>query len=523
MATPGQIFWDNYDAITSSVADSQTETELQREENWARQKADELEYDLSGSGTTTNRIPDNTYTEEAIAGGGKSIINTQFSNRVISGTSYSDYIYTSGTNNVTAYGGAGSDTLSGFGIGVELYGGDGNDSIGDIDDNVLAVGGAGDDTIRNGNSGSTIYGGAGNDSVYSFDATINTGTGDDTIHLSGVGGGKNVIQYSNGDGNDLVQNFSSSDTLRIYGSYATQESGENVLVQVGSGMIILAGAKGQPINIETSAVAFPTPAGDITAPTTVTGTPDFTFGTTDSTATTPVATIPATVAAETVTPDPTLFTPTPSYTPRIYAGGDQIISDYQSGEQIMLGTAPTGAFFGGGNFALTSATGTLFIANANDKLINFTDGAGNDFAKAYAATAAGVIDGRGLAGYEVITGSDWGGDVIYAGDGGSQLWGGNGFDADVLTGGGGSDIFIGGKTQGSDIIFNASSADVVNLNDATLSDIVAAGEANGVIVLAFNTGNVVAVQSSELLSSAFMLADGSAYRYNHAAQVWQGA
>lgn len=205
-----------------------------------------------------------------------------------------------------------------------------------------------------------------------------------------------------------------------------------------------------------------------------------------------------------------------------YAGGNQVISNY-AGEQIMLGTAPTGAFFGGGNFALTSATGTLLIQNANDKLISFTDGAGNPYAKAYAATNPGVIDGRGLTGYEVITGSDLGGDVIYAGDGGSQLWGGNGNGADVLTGGGGADIFVGGRTQGSDIFFNASSADVVNLNDATLSDIVAAAESDGTIILAFNTGYVIAVQSSEALSSAFMLADGSAYRFNHATKAWQTA
>jgi len=61
------------------------------------------------------------------------------------------------------------------------------------------------------------------------------------------------------------------------------------------------------------------------------------------------------------------------------------------------------------------------------------------------------------------------------------------------------------------------------LNDATLSDIVAASESNGVIALAFNTGNVVAVQSSELLSAAIVLADGSAYRFNHVTKAWQGA
>ena len=208
---------------------------------------------------------------------------------------------------------------------------------------------------------------------------------------------------------------------------------------------------------------------------------------------------------------------------RIYAGGDKIISDYQSGEQIFLGTMPTGYIFGGGNFAMTSATGTLFIANANDKIINFVDGAGNDFAKAYAATYPGVIDLRGLAGYEVINGSDYGADAIFAGDGGSQLWGGNGVDSDTLVGGAGADVFIGGKMQGSDVMMNAASTDVVFLNDALLGDIVAAAGDGGAVAIAFNTGNVVMIGSSEPLSAAFMLADGSAYRYNHVAQAWQTA
>ena len=187
-----------------------------------------------------------------------------------------------------------------------------------------------------------------------------------------------------------------------------------------------------------------------------------------------------------------------------------------------MGTIPTGYIFGG-NFALSSATGNLFIANANDKVINFVDSAGNPVLKAYAATNPGILDGRGIAGYEYIVGSDAGTDVIYAGDGGSQLWGGAGIGADALVGGAGVDMFIGGKYQGADTFMNASSADIVFLNDATLSDIVVAGEMNGTIALTFNTGNVIAVQSSEALSAAFVLADGSAWRFNHAIKSWQSA
>ena len=94
---------------------------------------------------------------------------------------------------------------------------------------------------------------------------------------------------------------------------------------------------------------------------------------------------------------------------------------------------------------------------------------------------------------------------------------------DILVGGNGADIFIGGRTQGADFFLNASAADLVHLNDTTLSDIVATAEENGTIGIAFNTGNVIAVQSSEAYSAAFMLADGSTYRYNHANKSWQNA
>ena len=133
-----------------------------------------------------------------------------------------------------------------------------------------------------------------------------------------------------------------------------------------------------------------------------------------------------------------------------------------------------------------------------------------------------MIDGRGIAGFELINGSA-GSDTIFAGDGGSQLWGGADVAADALFGGGGADIFVGGRTQGADVFLNASSTDVVHLNDATLGDIVATAEDNGVVAVAFNTGNVIAAQSAELLSSAFVLSDGSAYRYNHANKSWQSA
>ena len=208
---------------------------------------------------------------------------------------------------------------------------------------------------------------------------------------------------------------------------------------------------------------------------------------------------------------------------RVYSGGNQIISDYQSGEKIIFAEVYTGSFYDAeGNYCVGSSTGALVIQNSVDKVVDFIDVNGNDLLKAYAASTAGVIDGRGLGGFEVINGAN-GADAIFAGDGGSQLWGGYDVAADTLVGGGGTDIFIGGKNQGADVFLNASSADIVHLNDASLSDIVSTAENNGAIAIAFSTGNVVGVQSSEALSAKFILADGAAYQFNHANKSWQNA
>ena len=127
-----------------------------------------------------------------------------------------------------------------------------------------------------------------------------------------------------------------------------------------------------------------------------------------------------------------------------------------------------------------SDSGELYIEDVKNIIIDFRDGNGNAFAKAYKATCSGTINGRGLSGFEYIVGSDYGGDVIYAGDGGSNLWGGAAID-----------VFITGKSQGSEIINNASIADVVWLRDVNFSDIIYTASSNGVIGIAFNTGNLL--------------------------------
>ena len=133
--------------------------------------------------------------------------------------------------------------------------------------------GKGDDSIKNNYNyawWSTIDAGKGNDTI-SLDtarqSSINAGAGNDKISLSGgsyltINGGKgndtvhasanyNLYQYASGDGNDVIYNLDSTDTLSITGgTYTKTTSGSDVILTVGKGKITLVGAKGQTLNIE---------------------------------------------------------------------------------------------------------------------------------------------------------------------------------------------------------------------------------------------------------------------------------
>ena len=130
------------------------------------------------------------------------------SNSLVSGTSYADSIYNGGSYS-TINGGDGNDTIDNRGDRVSISGGAGNDSI-----------------VSNKSSGWGWY------------VTVRGGAGNDTITGSSYA---DVFQYASGDGNDIITNFGSNDTLRITdgSSYRTLMSGSDLVVSVGSGSITL--------------------------------------------------------------------------------------------------------------------------------------------------------------------------------------------------------------------------------------------------------------------------------------------
>ncbi len=137
----------------------------------------------------------------------------------------------------TILGGAGANTINGGKGNDYIEGGKGADSL---------LGAAGNDTLTGGAGADILDGGAGNDVIDGGKGKdiITGGKGNDTL-TGGAGAGANTYVYANGDGDDVITDFKSSDQIRITeGSYSTLRSGTDLVVKVGSGSITLQKAYG---------------------------------------------------------------------------------------------------------------------------------------------------------------------------------------------------------------------------------------------------------------------------------------
>ena len=477
-------------------------------------------------------------------------------------------------DNVSIKGGTDDDTITNRGNTISVSGGAGNDTISNDKGgglNSTLRGGAGDDLIiNNGGDNVTILGGKGNDQISLSSDSKN-----------------NFIRYKAGDGNDTIWGITKDDTINVLAAgWTLKNSGRNDLKivlhdakgKLIDGEIILKDAQGKKVTVtrgESGSSGGGTGGGyggtssSGSSGSGGNGGGSSSGGTSSSAGSNSAASggNSASGASGTtsngyggssgngnrngnvsLTSNVKRNSITFSYSNNVlyphnylvdsnyksgnksattenntYTGGSNVITNYQQGEKIIFDEKYTGSFFNkAGDLFVGSSTGSLLVKNAVDKVVDFSDRTGKTFLKAYAPSHEGVIDGRGIAGFEVINGST-GSDEIYAGDGNSQLWGGDDSVSDTLVGGAGKDIFISGKEQGADLIIKAATKDTVHLGDATLDDIMSATESNWTISINFNTGNVVTVKGSELLSAKFELADGSAYRFNHISKKWQSA
>ena len=181
--------------------------------------------------------------------GNDTINNNVYSDNVwIDAGAGDDYFTLNFGRNSTLIGGEGNDTIgvykNGYSNGQLIYsiggansnldGGNGNDFLETTAEYVSMSGGAGVDTIRTWG----IYG------------TINGGAGNDSISLSSESS-NNLIQYANGEGNDIIYGLKSTDTLQISGSsYTTTKSGSNLILGVGSGKITVSGGANVDFTID---------------------------------------------------------------------------------------------------------------------------------------------------------------------------------------------------------------------------------------------------------------------------------
>jgi Ca2+-binding RTX toxin-like protein len=112
------------------------------------------------------------------------------------------------------FGKNGADNISGLGGNDELYGESQDDTLSGGTGDDFIHGGSGDDTLRGDDGNDTLDGSTNDDFLYGGgeDDYLTGGQGRD--HLFG-GGENDIIVWANGDGNDVVDGGSGSDTLSL--------------------------------------------------------------------------------------------------------------------------------------------------------------------------------------------------------------------------------------------------------------------------------------------------------------------
>ena len=487
---------------------------------------------------------------------------TALNGSTMSGTSSADSLYND-VNDITISGLGGNDTIKNYGYSISINGGEGDDSIYSFSAGPVTIdGGTGNDTILSYDDGGSISGGAGNDLIslrfYSGTATINGGIGDDTVNystsvyddLAAIYYGKTkqnlyraIYLYSSGDGADVITGFTKYDAISITGgSYSTIVSGNDIIVRVGNGSILLKDAANISVNIEGTLDGGGTatetlPAGISIKSSVLTASTKF-AGNKINLSEYPTATkvnaaalskgvsIVGTAASNSikggkgadtisgVNGNDTL-TGGAGANIFIYSGGNDLITDYKSGED-KISISYTSSSVKGSDVVLTTSNGNLTIKGAKDKIVSFVDGENKIFYSniSYTPLATGLkydtkrttltIDTKftgsqinlenflstvnklnasavskninlvgnyagnsikGGKGADTISGGN-GNDTLYGGTGNDKLFGDSGNDKllgdagnDSLNGGSGNDTLTGGA--GADIFIYSGGNDLI--------------------------------------------------------------
>ena len=115
-----------------------------------------------------------------------------------------------------------------------------------------------------------------------------------------------------------------------------------------------------------------------------------------------------------------------------------------------------------------------------------------------------------------MIGADNADNQIYAGSGGSSLWGGVGGN-DVMTGGSGYNEFFYAVGGGSDVVKNANDNDLINLASVTLSQISSVEVNIGQVNINFVDGGNLQVQGGS--GVGYQIAEGT-FKVDQSTKEW---
>ena len=191
----------------------------------------------------------------------------------------------------------------------------------------------------------------------------------------------------------------------------------------------------------------------------------------------------------------------------LYTDGSGVIRNASTGDKINFGAEYTGFEFTNDDIRLNSTAGELLVQSIRDQVVDVATGDGNFACHVFMAGSGGTVDGATLSGYEVISGANDQSNVIFAGNYGSSLYGGNG-ELDTLIGGDGEDWFMFGYNSGSDTIKGAYSNDFINLLGVRMDDITQINAAAGLAKFTLLSGAELTVDGT---NGAGYLIEGKIY------------
>ena len=167
---------------------------------------------------------------------------------------------------VTLSGGLGDDFIFGRSLttGSLILGGEHDDTIYSVSNSGITIdSGKGDDLIQHVGGSVYINSGSGNDLIEieptssSAVITVNGGVGNDTIRNAFINTASSssslphnrIIQYANGDGDDIVEDYDVGDRISLSGNVTASLKGNDVVLTIGEGSLTLLNTKHKSISI----------------------------------------------------------------------------------------------------------------------------------------------------------------------------------------------------------------------------------------------------------------------------------